>query len=178
MGFRLYLSAPLILTAALCGGAQAQIIIPTPIDPVEPVIMEPDIEPPLRAPGSAPPPASSAPMSSAEAKAEAKAVGGALRDAYRDLPLAPGAAGQIPHYREALPAEAAFFEDADAMAGAGFAAGRSNEGYQTANDPNRPVVPVSRADIARAAAIEDDPQNFLDGEQLGGANGSLSLIHI
>lgn len=161
------------LAAALLGGAaQAQVIIPPPIDPVEPVIMEPDVEPPLGNPGNAPPPASSAPMSNAEAKAQAKAIGAALRDSYRDLPLVPGAAGQIPHYQETLPSETVYYENADAMAGAGFVAGLSNEGYRVANDPDRPVVAVTREDVARAAAIEDDPQTYLDGEELGGGAGS------
>lgn len=166
------LAMMLLVAAFQVSLAHAQVYIPPPIDPIEPVVMEPDIEPLPGIPGIAPSPASPPPMSSAQAKADAKATGAALRDAYRDLPLAPGAAGQIPHYQEALPAEASYYEDADAMAGAGYLAGLSNEGYQTANDPNRPVVAVAPADIARAVAIENDPQAYLEGEELGSAQGS------
>lgn len=166
------LLASALAAVFLTSTAQAQIYIPPPVDPVEPVVMEPDVEPPPGIPGNAPLPASTAPMSNAEAKAEAKVTGAALRDVYRDLPLAPGAAGQIPHYQETLPAETGYYENADAMAGAGLFAGLSNEGYRTANDPDRPVVAVDRDEIARAVAIEDDPQTYLDGEELGGVQGS------
>jgi conjugal transfer mating pair stabilization protein TraN len=152
--------------------AQTPIYIPPPVDPAEPVIMEPDFDPGLPAPGAPPPPLPAAPMTAAEARAEAKAAGSALRDAYRDLPLVPGAAGQIPHYQDGIPAEAAYYDNPDAMAGDGYVAGLSNEGYRTANAPGRPVVPVGPADIARAVAVEDDPQAYLDGENLTGGQGS------
>jgi conjugal transfer mating pair stabilization protein TraN len=165
----------LLLLAIFLGeplAAQSPIYIPPPVDPVEPVTMEPDLEPALPAAGSAPPPTDAPPMTSAEAKAEAKSAGAALREAYRDLPLAPGAAGQIPHYQEAVPAEAGYYENADAMAGDGFVASLSSEAYQTANDPGRPVIAVSPTDIARAMAVEDAPQDYLEGENLTSSAGN------
>ena len=164
-----------MLLAAMSGQsllAQSSIYIPPPVDPVEPVIMEPDVEPGLPAPGNAPPPASPVPMTNGEAKAEAKAVGANLRDAYKDIPLAPGAAGQIPFYQEGVPAETGYYDNPEAMAGDGFVASLSSEAYQAANDPNRPVVPVTRTDIARAAAIEDAPLDYLEGENLSSTSGS------
>ena len=145
-----------MLLAAMSGQsllAQSPIYIPPPVDPVEPVFMEPDVEPGLPAPGNAPPPASPVPMTSVEAKAEAKSLGADLREAYKDIPLAPGAAAQIPFYQEGVPDEAAYYDNDEVMAGDGFVASLSSEAYQTANDPNRPVVPVTRTDIARAAAV-------------------------
>ncbi len=168
------LAALVLLIAGLDVPASAQmpVFIPEPVDPVEPIVMEPDIDPALPATGTQPPPFPSAPMTSVEAKSEAKATGSALRDAYRDLPLAEGAAGQIPHYQDGVPVEAGYYENPDAMAGDGFVAGLSNEGYQTANNPDRPVVAVTSSDVARAVAVEDDPQAYLEGEELGGGQGS------
>jgi conjugal transfer mating pair stabilization protein TraN len=152
--------------------AQMPVFIPEPVDPAEPIIMEPDIDPAYPATGTLPPPFPAAPMTQAEAKAEAKATGKTLREAYRDLPLAEGAAGQIPHYQDGTPAEAGYFDNPDAMPGDGLIAGLSNEGYQTANNPDRPVASVTASDVARAVAVEDDPQGYLGGEDLAGVQGS------
>lgn len=164
-----------ILLALLPGQplwSQSPIYVPPPVDPVEPIVMEPDIDPGLPLPGNPPPPATALPMTNAEAKAEAKAIGSQLRESYKDIPLKPGAAGQIPFYQDGVPAQARYYDDADALSGDGVVASQSNEAYQTANDPNRPVVAIAPADIARAVAIEDAPQDYLEGENLGSGTGS------
>lgn len=164
------LSAAAIL---LSHAAQAQIYIPPPDDDPDPVVMEPDtLPPPVTTPGNPPvitTPAS--PMTLQQARDEAKSFGRDTRAANEDIPLREGAAGQIPFYEEAVPAQSSHYSAPDDMAAAGMLEARSNEAFQTVNDSSRPTANVARSEFGRALAIQEDPSAFLEGEQISGTSG-------
>lgn len=161
-----------IAFAALSQGAFAQVYIPPPDDVIEDVpALPPAVAPPLGIPG--PPPAAPLPtMTREEAEAEARSFGGAKRTEVQDLTQAPDAVGQVPNYTGAYPGASTYYDNPAGLTGAGATAAVASEGFATVHDPNRPVVPVARGDIQRAIDIEADPTTYLDGEAVGGTNGS------
>lgn len=167
--------------AAACFAAApsfAQIYIPPPVDEPEPVVMEPDIAPvPVTTPGPPPPPPSQIPIITAQqAREDAKEFGRSVRAANEDIPLREGAAGQIPYYEEAVPAQSSHYQNPDDMASAGMLESRSNDAFQTVNDSSRPVANVPRSELERALAIQDDPSAFLEGEQISGTSGECQPL--
>jgi conjugal transfer mating pair stabilization protein TraN len=153
-------------------GAFAQVYIPPPDDVIEDVPpLPPAVAPPLPTPG--PPPAAPLPsMTREEAEAEARSFGGTKRTEVQGLTQAPDAVGQVPNYNGAYPGASTYYDNPAGLSGAGATAAVSSEGFATVHDPNRPVVPVARTDIQRAIDVEADPSTYLEGEALGGADGS------
>lgn len=148
--------------------AQVAVVIPPPDDLVETIPPLPPATPPsLGQPG--PPPSPALPsMTSTEARAEAQNLGGPLRDSYKDLTQASGAAGQVPGYQASVPGEASYYDNPDALAGAGASAAQGSDAWKTVNSNARPTVNVQRSDLARANAIEADPDAYLQGQNLDG----------
>ena len=165
------LALPCLLLALASLPAKAQVYIPPPDDLVEELpVLPPDVDPVLPAPA---PPPSSAPsaMSAEEAKAEARSTGAALRGAYQGLTQEAGAAGQVPGYQESYPGQTQYYTNPEALQTDGAVAGWNSEAYQTANSTTRPTVDVTRSDLARATAIEADPDAYLEGMSADGSTG-------
>lgn len=166
---RLALPCLLLVLAAL--PAQAQVYIPPPDDLIEELpVLPPDVDPVLPAPAPPPPSASNA-MSAEEAKAEARSTGAALRGAYQGLTQEAGAAGQVPGYQESYPGQTSYYTNPEALQTDGAVAGWNSEAYQTANSTTRPTIDVTRSDLARATAIEADPDAYLEGMSADGSTG-------
>jgi len=62
------------------------------------------------------------------------------------------------------------------MAVAGAAAASTSDAYRTANSTARPRVDVQRSDLARATAVEKDPQRYAGSADLGGSGGSCTKL--
>ncbi|GEO01934.1 hypothetical protein NSE01_37660 [Novosphingobium sediminis] len=166
---RLALPCLLLVLAAL--PAQAQVYIPPPDDLVEELpVLPPDVDPVLPAPAP-PPPSAPNTMSAEEAKAEARSTGAALRGAYQGLTQEAGAAGQVPGYQESYPGQTQYYTNPEALQTDGAVAGWNSEAYRTANSTTRPTVNVTRSDLARATAIEADPDAYLEGMSADGSTG-------
>ncbi len=166
---RLALPCLLLVLAAL--PAQAQVYIPPPDDLVEELpVLPPDVDPVLPAPAP-PPPSAPSTMSAEEAKAEARSTGAALRGAYQGLTQEAGAAGQVPGYQESYPGQTQYYTNPEALQTDGAVAGWNSEAYRTANSTTRPTVDVTRSDLARAAAIEANPDAYLEGMSADGSTG-------
>lgn len=161
-----------VLSLAWAPSAKAQVYIPPPDDLIEPQPpLPPAIDPGIGTPAP-PPPSAPATMTFDEAKAEARATGGALRDAWQDVTQAPNAAGQVPGYTGTYPGQTSYYDNPDGLATDGALAGWSSDAYRTANSATRPTVDVTRSDLARATAIEADPDAYLDGMSADGSTGA------
>lgn len=153
--------------------AQVPVYIPPPDDVIQDVpVLPPSGNPAIPSPAPPPPPAIPGNMTRAEAKAEARAFGGTKRSEVQDLTQAPDAAAQVPNYAGTYPAASSYYDNPASLGGAGAAAAVSSEGFATVHDPNRPVVNVTRDDVSRALAISEDPQAYLEGQNLGGTTGN------
>jgi len=161
-----------LLALAAAPPAAAQIYIPPPDDLVEvPPPLPTDTDPALGLPSAPPPPAPQS-MSLEEAKAEARAAGTSLRNDWQDITQTPGAAGQVPGYTASYPGASQYYDSPDALAGDGAAAAWGSDAFRTANATTRPSVDVTRADLARAAAVEADPDAYLEGMSADGSTGA------
>ena len=172
------LIAGLILACLLVAAspAQAQVYIPPPDDLSEDLpVLPPAGELPLPQPLPPPPPAPET-MTAQQAKAEARAAGSALRENYQDLTQAAGAAAQVPGYDATYPGLTQYYDNPGEMYAAGAAQGYNSEAYRTANSTSRPVVDVTRGDMARATAIEADPDAYLDGVSADGSTGDCTPL--
>lgn len=124
--------------------------------------------------------ATATPALAQETTADARAEGKAMAEAFRqDGSLVPNTEGQaleIPGYQGTTLPQSTYFDDPDKMVSEASAQTSSHEGYQTIveGDRVRPKFDAAeiKADIARGRAIEDDPQAYLDGEDIGGGQGS------
>lgn len=162
---------PCLLLALAPLPLQAQVHIPPPDDLIEELpVLPTDSDPAIPAPSS-PPPSAPLSMTWEEAKAEARSTGASLRGAYQGLTQEAGAAGQIPGYQESYPGQTQYYTNPDALQTDGALAGWNSEAYRTANSATRPTVDVTRSDLARATAIEADPDAYLDGMSAEGSTG-------
>ncbi|MCB2048068.1 MAG: conjugal transfer protein TraN [Novosphingobium sp.] len=165
------LALPCLLLALASHPAQAQVYIPPPDDLVEELpVLPPDVDPVLPAPAP-PPPSAPSTMTAEEAKGEARSTGAALRGAYQGLTQEAGAAGQVPGYQESYPVQTQYYTNPEALQTDGAVAGWNSEAYETANSTTRPTVDVTRSDLARATAIEADPDAYLEGMSADGSTG-------
>jgi len=115
-------------------------------------------------------------MTAEEARAEARTLGSAAREASKGLALDPQASAQIPGYQAGIPDQTRYYDAPETMPDAGAAAAHSSEAYRTANSTSRPRVDVKRSDLARAAAIEKDPQRYAGSTDLGGTSGNCTKL--
>ncbi len=108
----------------------------------------------------------------AAARAEAKALASPARAGAAVLPTAAGAPAQVPGYAGTALPQSTLFDDPDALVSQGTAASVASDPYRAVIDPDRATVRVDRAELARATAIEHDPDGFLTDQNLDGAAAS------
>ena len=106
-----------------------------------------------------------------DGKAFAAEIAAQAQDAAKRVPTADS----VPNF-DGSPSQATLFDDPDALARAASAAATSHEGYQTmrSSADRRPRIPLAdiEATIARGQAVAADPNTYVSGMGIGGAQGS------
>ena len=110
------------------------------------------------------------------AKAEAKALAKPARASAAALPTTTDLASTIPGYTAAAQPQEAYADDPDALTAAGTTSALSSDAWKMVTNPDRTVVRLAPGEIARAQNIEKDPNSFLDGQSLGGTDGSCKPL--
>ena len=124
--------------------------------------------------------AAAAPALAQETTADARAEGKAMAEAFRQdgtlIPDSDGQALEVPGYQGTTLPQSSYFDDPDRMVSDASSQTGSHEGYRTIieGDRVRPKFDAAeiKADIARGRAIEEDPQAYLEGEDISGGQGS------
>lgn len=114
-----------------------------------------------------------------QARQEGAAMGKAMR---ADESLGPSEAklADLPGYGGTDLPEKVYFDDPDRLAADGGAKAGSNDAFGTITDKGRTRPRFSNAEILaatqRGTMIEQDPDTYLAGQQLGGATGSCTAL--
>lgn len=114
-----------------------------------------------------------------QARQEGAAMGKAMR---ADESLGPSEAklADLPGYGGTDLPEKVYFDDPDRLAADGSAKAGSNDAFGTVTDKGRTRPRFSNAEILaatqRGTMIEQDPDTYLAGQQLGGATGTCTAL--
>ena len=124
-----------------------------------------------------PPPAAAAaaavtPGNMSDAREQAKALAKPARAATAGGLTSTDLATALPGYTGGTLPQETLFDDPDALVSQGSAAAGGSDHYKTVINPDRTVVTIDKSELARAKAVETDPEAFLAGENLAGGNGS------
>lgn len=116
----------------------------------------------------------------ADARAEGKAMAEQFRQDGSLVPDAESQAREVPGYQGTTLPQSTYFDDPDRMVSEASAQTGSNEGYVTVieGDRVRPKFDSAeiQADMARGRAIEEDPQAYIDGQNISGGQGSCTPL--
>jgi conjugal transfer mating pair stabilization protein TraN len=112
----------------------------------------------------------------AAARAEAKALATPQRAAAAQLPTTADLSAAIPHYSSAPQSHESYMDDPDALAAGGASAAAGSDPFLTVINPSRPTVTLGPDELARAKAVQDDPNAYTQGQSLGGAAGSCTPL--
>jgi conjugal transfer mating pair stabilization protein TraN len=114
---------------------------------------------------------------------EARKQGADLGKTMRaDESLAPNDAklAQLPGYGGTDLAEKVYFDDPDRLVVDGGSKARTDDAFGTVTDRGRTRATFSNAEIlaatSRGTAIEKDPDTYLGGENIGGAEGTCTAL--
>ena len=108
----------------------------------------------------------------AAAREAAKALAVPARASAAALPTLPGAAERVPGYAGAALPSATLVDDPDALVAQGTAVAPASDAYRAVVDPTRVIVSTDRTSLARAIAVEGDPDAFVRGEALASGEGA------
>ncbi|WP_298274681.1 aminotransferase class V-fold PLP-dependent enzyme [uncultured Bradyrhizobium sp.] len=112
----------------------------------------------------------------AAARAAAKALATPARQASGGIISSTDLPSTIPGFSSGTQPGEAYADDPDALIAAGGSAAGANEAWQLVTDPGRKVVTVPAGDLTRAQDVEKDPNSYLAGQSVGGADGSCKPL--
>ena len=112
----------------------------------------------------------------AGARADANKFGKAKRDANGSIATSTNLATTIPGYPAAPLPQEALFDDPDALTSQGVGAALASDPWRTVTNPDRTIVTLDPDSLARAKAVEQDPDAYLQGQSLGSADGSCTPL--
>jgi len=119
-------------------------------------------------------------MTMSQAKEEGKALGQTFKADPSFVPTNSTQAQAVPGYTGTSQPQSVYFDDPDALIAQGGAQAPTNDAYNVVTDPlhQRPAFDPQdiKATAARASAIEKDPSTYLDGQQIGGSQGSCTPL--
>ena len=112
----------------------------------------------------------------AGAREEAKALGTSQRQGAAGLPTTIDLTATVPGYTSAPLPQQAYADNPDALVANGAASAAVSDPYRTVANPARTTVSLDRSELARATAVEKDPNAYLQGQSVGGATGSCTPL--
>ncbi|MGB3930843.1 MULTISPECIES: conjugal transfer protein TraN [Sphingomonas] len=125
-------------------------------------------------------PAGAQQMTVEQAREEGKALGNAKRQDESLVPTSDAQAAAVPGYTGTSQPQSTYFEDPDALVAAGTAQRSTNDSYRTVTDPDHTRATFSNAEILattnRATTVENDPEAYLQGENIGSESGQCQPL--
>lgn len=114
-------------------------------------------------------------MTLEQAREEGRALGAAKRNDSALVPSSEAQAQAVPGYAGTSLPENAYFDDPERLEAVAQSDKSSNAPYRMTTDADRARPVFGNAEIlattSRASAIEKDPSAYLDGQDMGGAQG-------
>lgn len=125
-------------------------------------------------------PAAAQQMTVEQAREEGKALGNEKRQDGSLVPTTDAQAEAVPGYTGNNQPQSTYFDDPDALVAAGTAQRSTNESYRTVTDPDHTRPTFSNAEILattdRATQVENDPDAYLQGENIGSESGQCQPL--
>lgn len=119
-------------------------------------------------------------MTVEQAREEGKALGNAKRQDESLVPTSDAQAAAVPGYTGTTQPQSTYFDDPDALVAAGTAQRTTNDSYRTVTDPDHTRPTFSNAEILattnRATTVENDPEAYLQGENIGSESGQCQPL--
>ena len=115
-----------------------------------------------------------------QAREEGKALGNAKRQDEALVPTSEAQAAAVPGYTGTSQPQSTYFDDPDALVAAGTAQRSTNDSYRTVTDQDHTRATFSNAEILatinRATTVENDPEAYLQGENIGSESGQCQPL--
>lgn len=114
-------------------------------------------------------------MTVEQAREEGKALGNAKRQDESLVPTSDAQAAAVPGYTGTNQPQSTYFNDPDALVAAGSSQRSTSDAYRTATDQGHTRATFSNDEILattnRATTVENDPEAYLQGENIGSESG-------
>ncbi|MEP3145541.1 conjugal transfer protein TraN [Qipengyuania citrea] len=111
----------------------------------------------------------------AGARADANAFGKTKRSANGTITTSTNLA-TVPGYSASTLPQETLFDNPDALTSQGANAALASDPWRTVTNPDRNVITLDPNSLARAKAVEQDPDAYLAGQSLGAADGSCQPL--